>query len=54
MLSLTLWKDGFTYEVVGRVHYLEPITKEIRLVTKKEEVECVKFSDILEVNLNNN
>jgi hypothetical protein len=54
VVSLKVWKDGFTYEIVGRVHYLEPIQKIIRLVTQTEEAECVKFSDIVKVNLNEN
>lgn len=48
-IKLSIWNDGFTYEVTGRVHYLDPIYKEVRLVTDKGEVYRVKFADIVGV-----
>ncbi|MBX9954518.1 hypothetical protein H7T43_06290 [Peribacillus simplex] len=33
---------GFNYEIVGRIHYVDPIHKEVRLKTEADEVERFK------------
>ncbi|MEJ9228904.1 YolD-like family protein [Peribacillus butanolivorans] len=48
-LKITKWVDGFNYEIVGRIHIVEPITKEVRLKTEADEVERVKMTEIIAV-----
>jgi hypothetical protein len=48
-VKLTVWQDGFPTDVVGRVHKLEPIHKEVRLNTDKGEMIRVKFTDVVGV-----
>ncbi|WP_353750487.1 YolD-like family protein [Peribacillus frigoritolerans] len=48
-VKITKWVDGFNYEIVGCVHYVDPIKKEVRLKTETDEVEHVKMSDIIAV-----
>lgn len=48
-VKITKWVDGFNYEIVGRIHYIDPIHKEVRLKTKADEVERVKMADIIAV-----
>jgi hypothetical protein len=48
-VKITKWVDGFNYEIVGRIHYVDPIHKEVRLKTKADEVERVKMADIIAV-----
>ncbi|OHX42363.1 YolD-like family protein [Cytobacillus oceanisediminis] len=50
-VKLTVWRDGFTYEEVGRVHYLEPIQKEVRLKTELGTISRIKFADIIAVEM---
>ncbi|MCP1155507.1 YolD-like family protein [Peribacillus frigoritolerans] len=48
-VKITKWVDGFNYEIVGRIHYVDPIHKIVRLKTKEDEVERVKMADITAV-----
>lgn len=51
-VKITKWVDGFNYEIVGRVHYVDFIRKEVRLKTKADEVDRVKMSEIIAVEVN--
>jgi hypothetical protein len=46
---ITKWEDGFTYEEQGLVHFLDPIKKEVRLVSKDGAAMSIKFLDIVGV-----
>lgn len=48
-VKLTIWRDGFTYEEIGRVHYLDPLQKEVRLKTELGTIIRIKFADIIAV-----
>lgn len=48
-VKITKWVDGFNYEIVGRVHYVDHIRKEVRLKTEDDEVERVKLSEVISV-----
>jgi hypothetical protein len=48
---ITKWDDGFTYEEKGHVHYLDPIRKEVRMVTADGAAVVIKFEDIVNVEL---
>lgn len=40
-VKLTLWSDGFTKDIKGRVHYVDPLTHQLRI-----EIEPGKFHNI--------
>ncbi|WP_148357351.1 YolD-like family protein [Peribacillus simplex] len=46
-VKITKWVDGFNYELVGRVHYVDPIHKEVRLKTEADEVERLMMSELI-------
>ncbi|QYF83544.1 YolD-like family protein [Brevibacterium sp. PAMC21349] len=48
-VKITKWVDGFNHEIVGRIHYVDPVYKEVRLKTEPDEVERVKMADIIAV-----
>lgn len=48
-VKITKWVDGFNYEIVGSIHYVDPIHKEVRLKTEADEVERLKMSEIIAV-----
>ncbi|MFE0507430.1 YolD-like family protein [Peribacillus butanolivorans] len=48
-VKITKWVDGFNYEIVGYVHYVDSIRKEVRLKTQADEVEHVKMSEVITV-----
>lgn len=51
-VKITKWVNGFNYEIVGCVHYVDPIRKEVRLKTEADEVNRVKMADIIAVEVN--
>jgi hypothetical protein len=48
-VKITKWHDGFTYEERGHVHYLDPIRKEVRMVSADGSAVTMKFEDIVAV-----
>ncbi|MFE4353563.1 YolD-like family protein [Peribacillus butanolivorans] len=48
-VKITKWVDGFNYEILGRVHYVDPIKKEVWLKTVADEVERVKMAEVISV-----
>ena len=52
-VKLTIWDDGFTHEMTGRVHYVDPITYELRIEVKPGEFERVAFESVVGVKVLN-
>ncbi|PKR83892.1 YolD-like family protein [Heyndrickxia camelliae] len=52
-IKLTVWDDGFTHDITGRVHYVDPITDEVRIEVKPGEFERVTFKSVVEVEILN-
>ncbi|WP_434011133.1 YolD-like family protein [Peribacillus simplex] len=48
-VKIIKWVYGFNYEIVGYVHYVYPIKKEVRVKTEVNEVERVKLVEIVGV-----
>ncbi|TDK61749.1 YolD-like family protein [Bacillus salipaludis] len=49
LVKLTIWDDGFTHEMTGRVHYVVPITHELRIEVKPGEFMLVPFDSVIGV-----
>jgi hypothetical protein len=52
-VKLTVWADGFTTDYTGRIHYVDPISKQLRIETKPGEYERVAFEDVTAVKVVN-
>ncbi|MFF2450818.1 YolD-like family protein [Neobacillus sp. NPDC058068] len=48
-VKLKVWNDGFTHNINGRVHYVDPITHELRIEVKPGEFERVVFASVVGV-----
>ena len=48
-VKLTVWTDGFTIDVVGNVHHVDPISHEINIEIKPGEFERITLEDIIGV-----
>lgn len=48
-VKVTIWDDGFTYDINGRVHYVDPITHELRIEVKPGEFKQVAFDSVVRV-----
>jgi hypothetical protein len=52
-VKLTFWVDGFNYDISGRVHYVDPITHELRIEMNPGEFERVAFDSVVRVKVLN-
>jgi len=48
-IVFTLWHEGFTEEICGYIHRLDPISKEIWIKDEVGRVRRIKFEDIIDV-----
>ncbi|NHC43128.1 YolD-like family protein [Bacillus sp. MM2020_1] len=48
-IKVTTWEDGFTSDITGRVHYVDPITHQLRIEVKPGEFERIAFDDVIGV-----
>jgi hypothetical protein len=48
-VKLTVWSDGFTTYITGRIHYVDPITHLLRIEVKPGEFERVAFEAVVEL-----
>lgn len=48
-VKVTIWHDGFTQDTIGRVHYVDPLTKELRIEVGIGEFERVPFDSVVGV-----
>jgi YolD-like protein len=48
-LMFSYYYKGRAKTISGNVHYIDVHRKEIRIVTKKEEMERVSFSDVIDI-----
>jgi hypothetical protein len=53
VVRLTILEDGFTHEMNGRVHYIDPITYDLRIELKPGELEQVTFNSVVGVKVLN-
>ena len=52
-VKLTVWDEGFTHDITGRVHYVDPITHELRIEVKPGEFERLTFDSVVGVKVLN-
>lgn len=52
-VKVTMWGDGFTYDINGRVHSVDPITHELRIEAKPGKFEYVVFGSVVGVKVIN-
>ncbi|MBT2701582.1 YolD-like family protein [Bacillus sp. ISL-40] len=45
-VKLSVWTDGFTTDMTGRIHHIDPITHQLRIEVKPGEFERVTFDDV--------
>ncbi|MEO2074837.1 MAG: YolD-like family protein [Bacillus sp. (in: firmicutes)] len=48
-VKLAIWSDGFTEEITGRIHYVDPITYQLCIEVKPGEFERVAFDSVVGV-----
>jgi hypothetical protein len=51
-IKITVWDAGFTTDIIGKIHYVDPITKQIRIEVGGRKFKYVRFEDIISVFIN--
>jgi predicted esterase YcpF (UPF0227 family) len=46
-VKLNVWDDGFNHDITGSVHYVDPITHELRIEVKPGKFERVTFNSLV-------
>jgi hypothetical protein len=53
-VKITVWRDGFTTDVIGKVHVVDPLTQQLRIESRPGKFEGVKFADMIGVVISDN
>ncbi|MBT2722862.1 YolD-like family protein [Bacillus sp. ISL-46] len=48
-VKITVWDDGFTLDINGRVHYVDPITHQLRIEVEIGEYHRIALKDVVGV-----
>ena len=48
-VKIKVWSDGFTEMITGRIHYVDPITHQLRIELESGEFQRVSFEDVVGV-----
>jgi hypothetical protein len=48
-VKLTVWTDGFLEEFKGCIHYVDPISHQLRIEGNVGEIMCFSFEDVIGV-----
>ncbi|MCM3115704.1 YolD-like family protein [Neobacillus sp. MER 74] len=50
-VKVTIWSDGFTCEITGRIHYLDPISYQLRIELQRGEFQRIDFRDVIDLSV---
>jgi hypothetical protein len=50
-VKVAIWTDGFTSNITGRIHYLDPISYQLRIELQRGEFRRIDFGDVIEVSV---
>jgi hypothetical protein len=48
-VKITIWTDGFTSEITGRIHYLDPLSHQLKIELQGGEFGRIDFDDVIEL-----
>jgi hypothetical protein len=48
-VEVSVWSDGFMANITGRIHFVDPITKQLRIEVRTGKFERVAFEDVVEM-----
>jgi hypothetical protein len=46
-VKIKVWSDGFTETITGTIHYVDPITFQLRIELETGEFERIAFEDVV-------
>lgn len=50
-VKITIWSNGFTSEINGRIHYVDPISNHLRIELQGGKFQLIEFEDVIGVSV---
>ena len=50
-VKITIWSKGFTSEITGRIHYVDPLSYQLRMELQGGELERIDFECVIGVSV---
>ncbi|MEH7155302.1 YolD-like family protein [Neobacillus drentensis] len=50
-IKVTNWTDGFSSDITGRIHYLNPISYQLRIELQRGEFRRINFGDVIDLSV---
>jgi hypothetical protein len=50
-VKIMIWSNGFTSELIGRIHYVDPISHQLRIELLEGEFRQIDFENVIEVSV---
>ena len=50
-VKITIWTDGFTSDITGHIHYLDPILHQLHIELQEGEFCRIDFNDVIQVSI---
>jgi len=51
-VKITIWSNGFTSDIFGHIHYVDPISFQLQIELKEGEFRSIDFMDVIGVSVN--
>jgi hypothetical protein len=51
LVKITIWSNGFIFEIIGHIQYIDPISKKLQIELKEGEFCCYDFEDVIGVSV---
>ncbi|MBT2696662.1 YolD-like family protein [Bacillus sp. ISL-40] len=45
--KFSVWDEGFTADIIGHIHYIDPIKHQLRIEVKPGEFHGIKLEDVI-------
>lgn len=50
-VKVTIWDAGFTSDMIGRIHYLDPVLHQLRIELQGGEFRRIDYGDVIELSV---
>jgi hypothetical protein len=50
-VKMMIWSNGFTSNIIGRIHYVDPLSHQLRIELQGGEIRRIDFEDVIGVSV---
>jgi hypothetical protein len=51
LVKITVWYNGFTSDITGSIHYVDPTSNQLRIELQGGEFRLIDFEDVIGVSV---